>query len=616
MFCLGPSAILGQMYKNLQAFIADLERTGELVRVREAVSCELEITEIADRMVKAGGPALLFERVEGRKFPVFIGGFGTAERTARAMGVRNLDELATRVGNLLQLNPGGGGLKAALTLLPKLGQLKGFFPRRVRGGPVQEVVLRGDAVDLFQLPILKCWPLDGGPYITLPLVITKDPETGELNLGMYRMQVLDQRSTAMHWQLHKVGRRHYEKAKRLGQRLEVAVALGGDPILTYAATAPVPPIPGVNEFNLAGFLRGKPVELTRGVTVDLPVPAEAEFVLEGYVDPTEELVLEGPFGDHTGFYTLEDFYPRFHVTAITHRKNPVYPATIVGRPPMEDAYLIEASERLFLPAAQLILPEIRDYHMPPPGVAHNWVNVAIEKAYPGQAYKVANGLLGLGQMMFAKVLVVLDAGAPLKGPASLQAALQHALPGRDTLISRGPIDVLDHSSRAMGYGGKLILDGTRKLPEEGRGLPFVPQAHRQLPELPGVRQAQLPGIWMATFEKARPHQARAVAERLLNTPQSRGIRLLLLTDADTHLDFDEVMWAVLNNIDPERDAWVMEGVEGPVLVLDGTRKLPEEGFERPWPPKIAMDPEVVRRVDERWASLGLPPLPPKVARTP
>ncbi|MCX7741473.1 MAG: menaquinone biosynthesis decarboxylase [Meiothermus sp.] len=604
------------MYKNLQAFIADLEGRGELVRVREPVSCELEITEIADRMVKAGGPALLFEKVKGHRFPVFIGGFGTAERTARAMGVRSLDELAVRVGNLLRLNPGGGGLKAALTLLPKLGQLKGFFPRRVRGGPVQEVVLRGEAVDLFQLPILKCWPLDGGPYITLPLVITKDPETGELNLGMYRMQVLDRRSTAMHWQLHKVGRRHYEKAKRLGRRLEVAVALGGDPILTYAATAPVPPIPGVNEFNLAGFLRGKPVELTRGVTVDLPVPAEAEFVLEGYVDPAEDLVLEGPFGDHTGFYTPEDFYPRFHVTAITHRKTPVYPTTIVGRPPMEDAYLIEASERLFLPAAQLILPEIRDYHMPPAGVAHNWVNVGIEKAYPGQAYKVANGLLGLGQMMFAKVLVVLDAEAPLKGPASLQAALQHALPGRDTLISRGPIDVLDHSSRAMGYGGKLILDGTRKLPEEGGELPFTLQAHPRLPELPGVRQAQLPGIWMATFEKTRPHQARAVAERLLSTPQSRGIRLMLLTDADTRLEFDEVMWAVLNNIDPERDAWVMQGVEGPVLVLDGTRKLAEEGFERPWPPKIAMDPKVVRQVDERWTALGLPPLPTKTAKTP
>lgn len=599
------------MYKNLQAFVSDLERRKELIRIQESVSCDLEITEIADRMVKSGGPALLFTNVQDRRFPVFIGGYGTAERTALAMGVKSLDDLAVRVASLMKLSPGKGGLKAALAMLPKLRELRGFFPRKVRGGPVQEVAWKGEQVDLFKLPILKCWPLDGGPFITLPLVITKDPESGELNLGMYRMQVLDKQSTAMHWQLHKVGRRHYDKAKKLGRRLEVAVALGGDPILTYAATAPVPPIPGVNEFNLAGFLRGQAVELTQGLTVDLPVPAEAEFVLEGYVDPAEDQVLEGPFGDHTGFYTLEEPYPRFHITAITHRKNAIYPATIVGRPPMEDAYLIEASERLFLPAAQLILPEIKDYHMPPAGVAHNWVNVSIEKRYPGQGYKVANGLFGLGQMMFAKVIVVLDPGAPLKGPQSLQAALKHAVPGRDTLVSRGPIDVLDHSSRAMGFGGKLIIDGTAKLEEEGGPVPFTPRAHQSLPGFPGLQQKQLPGIWMATFEKNRPHQAREIAQHLLAAPQSEGIRLMLLTDADTRLEFDEVMWAVLNNIDPERDAWVMPGADGPVLALDGTRKLAEEGFARRWPPKIVMSAEIIRRVDERWSRLGLPPLPPQ-----
>ncbi|MER3554165.1 MAG: menaquinone biosynthesis decarboxylase [Meiothermus sp.] len=597
------------MYKNLRAFIAELERRHELIRVREPVSSELEITEIADRMVKREGPALLFENVEGKDFPVVIGLYGSAARTALSMGVPNLDALAERVSKLIQLNPGKGGLKALMGLLPKLGELKGFFPKRVNGGPVQEVVLRGEQIDLSRIPVLKCWPLDGGPYITLPIVITKDPENGELNLGMYRMQVLDKRSTAMHWQLHKVGRRHYDKAKRLGKRLEVAVALGGDPILTYAATAPVPPIPGVTEFNLAGFLRGAGVELTKGVTVDLPVPAEAELVLEGYVDPAEEPVVEGPFGDHTGFYTLEDFYPRFHLTAITHRKNAVYPATIVGRPPMEDAYLIEASERLFLPAAQLILPEVKDYHMPPAGVAHNWVNVSIRKAYPGQAYKVANGMFGLGQMMFAKVMVVLDEGAPLKpGLEGLIEALKNAVPGRDTLVTRGPMDVLDHSSRAMGYGGKLIVDGTKKLEAEGGAVPFTLRVHTSLPAMPGVNQKQWPGIWAATFQKKAPGQAKSLAEKLLSTPQSAGIRLLLLTDADTKLDADELLWAVLNNIDPERDAWVMPGAEGPVLVLDGTRKLEEEGFTRRWPPKIVMAPEIVRQVDERWEKLGLPPL--------
>ena len=571
------------------------------------VSAELEITEIADRLVKSGGPALLFERVVGKDFPVAIGLFGTRERTAFALGVENLDELAQKVARLLALSPGRGGLSALMGLLPKLPLLRGFFPRRVRRAPVQEVVLKGEAVDLTRLPVLKCWPLDGGPFLTLPLVITQDPETGELNLGMYRMQVLDRRSTAMHWQLHKVGRRHLEKAKKLGKKLPVAVALGGDPVLTYAATAPLPPLPGVSEFHLAGFLRGAPIELARGVTVDLPVPAEAEIVLEGYIDPEEPLVEEGPFGDHTGFYTPVDLYPRFHVTAITHRRGAIYPATIVGVPPMEDAYLIEATERLFLPAIRLVLPEVADYHMPPEGVAHNWVNVALRKEYPGQAYKVAYGMLGLGQMMFAKVIVAVDEEVPVKpGFSALQKALSHALPGRDTLLLRGPIDVLDHSSRAFAYGGKLLIDGTRKLPEEGGEAPFTLRAHSALPQDPEVLdQRQWPGVWGVALKKERPFQALALAERLLRHPESAGIRLLLLADHDTALTPEELLWAVLNNIDPERDARVTPGVEGPVLVLDGTRKLPEEGFNRVWPERIRMDPKVRALVEARWEEYGL-----------
>ncbi|WP_460378229.1 menaquinone biosynthesis decarboxylase [Thermus brockianus] len=594
------------MFRNLRAYLEALEARGELKRIRVPVSAELEITEIADRMVKGGGPALLFERVLGKDFPVAIGLFGTRERTAFALGVEDLDELAQKVEALLALNPGKGGLSALMGLLPKLPLLKGFFPRRVRRAPVQEVVHKGEAVDLSRLPILTCWPLDGGPFLTLPLVITKDPETGEINLGMYRMQVLDQRSTAMHWQLHKVGRRHLEKAKKLGKKLEVAVALGGDPVLTYAATAPLPPLPGVSEFHLAGFLRGAPLELARGVTVDLPVPAEAEFVLEGYIDPEEPLVEEGPFGDHTGFYTPVDLYPRFHVTALTHRKGAIYPATIVGVPPMEDAYLIEATERLFLPALRLVLPEVVDYHMPPEGVAHNWVNVSLRKEYPGQAYKVAYGMLGLGQMMFAKVIVAVDGEVPVKpGFAALLEALKHALPGRDTLLLRGPVDVLDHSARAFAFGGKLFLDGTRKLPEEGGEVPFTPKAHTALPEDPeALAQRQWPGLWGVALEKQRPHQAWEVAERLLRAPQSAGIRLLLLADADTALTPAELLWAVLNNIDPERDARVMPGAEGPVLVLDGTRKLPEEGFQRVWPERIRMDPKVKALVEARWEEYG------------
>jgi 4-hydroxy-3-polyprenylbenzoate decarboxylase len=594
------------VFRNLRAYLEALEKRGELKRVRVPVSAELEITEIADRMVKSGGPALLFERVVGRDFPVAIGLFGTRARTAFALGVEDLDELAQKVERLLALSPGRGGLSALMGLLPKLPLLRGFFPKRVRRAPVQEVVLKGEAVDLTRLPVLKCWPLDGGPFITLPLVITRDPETGELNLGMYRMQVLDRRSTAMHWQLHKVGRRHLEKARKLGKKLPVAVALGGDPVLTYAATAPLPPLPGVSEFHLAGFLRGAPIELARGVTVDLPVPAEAEIVLEGYIDPEEPLVEEGPFGDHTGFYTPKDLYPRFHVTAITHRRGAIYPATIVGVPPMEDAYLIEATERLFLPALRLVLPEVADYHMPPEGVAHNWVNVALRKEFPGQAYKVAYGMLGLGQMMFAKVLVAVDEEVPVKpGFSALQEALSHALPGRDTLLLRGPMDVLDHSSRAFAYGGKLLIDGTRKLPEEGGEVPFNPRAHAHLPQEPeALAQRQWPGVWGVALRKERPFQAFALAERLLRHPESAGIRLLLLADPDTALTPEELLWAVLNNIDPERDARVLPGVEGPVLVLDGTRKLPEEGFNRVWPERIRMDPKVKALVEARWEEYG------------
>ncbi|ALJ91880.1 menaquinone biosynthesis decarboxylase [Thermus aquaticus] len=594
------------MFRNLRAYLEALEKRGELRRVRVPVSSELEITEIADRMVKSGGPALLFERVVGKDFPVAIGLFGTRARTAFALGVEDLDELAQKVERLLALSPGRGGLSALMGLLPKLPLLRGFFPKRVRRAPVQEVVLKGEAVDLTRLPVLKCWPLDGGPFITLPLVITRDPETGELNLGMYRMQVLDRRSTAMHWQLHKVGRRHLEKARKLGKKLPVAVALGGDPVLTYAATAPLPPLPGVSEFHLAGFLRGAPIELVRGVTVDLPVPAEAEIVLEGYIDPEEPLVEEGPFGDHTGFYTPKDLYPRFHVTAITHRRGAIYPATIVGVPPMEDAYLIEATERLFLPALRLVLPEVADYHMPPEGVAHNWVNVALRKEFPGQAYKAAYGMLGLGQMMFAKVLVAVDEEVPVKpGFSTLQEALSHALPGRDTLLLRGPVDVLDHSSRAFAYGGKLFIDGTRKLPEEGGEVPFTPRAHPELTqEAEALEQRQWPGVWGVTLRKERPFQALALAERLLRHPQSAGIRLLLLADHDTALTPEELLWAVLNNIDPERDARVMPGMEGPVLVLDGTRKLPEEGFNRVWPERIRMDPKVKALVEARWEEYG------------
>ncbi|MEX2541381.1 MAG: menaquinone biosynthesis decarboxylase [Trueperaceae bacterium] len=608
-------------YRDLHDFIARLEQSGELLRIRETVSAELEITEIADRLVKRGGPAALFESVAGSDFPLVIGLYGSSRRTAWALGVDELDDLPRRLRELLDVRL-GGGLMGLAAQLPKLRELKTLAPRRVRNGPVQEVVWRGDEVDLDRLPVLTCWPQDGGPFVTLPLVVSRDPLHGDLNIGMYRMQVYDSRTTGMHWQRHKTGARHLESARKAGRRLEVAVALGGDPALTYAATAPLPPVPGLNEYSLTGYLRGRPLEVVRGLTVDLEVPAHAEFVLEGYVDPEEDWRQEGPFGDHTGFYTLEDEYPVFHVTAITMRRNPVYPATIVGRPPMEDAYLVEASERIFLVPAQLILPELVDYHMPPAGIAHNLVNVVIEKRYPGQAYKVANGLLGLGQMMFAKVILVTDQDvSPRLHREFWRTVLANALPGRDQQLSKGPIDVLDHSSRSWSYGSKLVIDGTVKHPEEGERVDgyraegdvatWQPNEERPAGELPyhaeiGDQHQFAGGFWFITTEKTRPEQGRHLGEWAARQTAARGVRLIGVVDHQTDpTDFEECMWTLLNNIDPERDLEVINDTfgSGPVWVLDGTPKLAAEGFDRPWPDKIAMTEEIKQQVDERFGEL-------------
>ena len=597
------------MYLDLRSFISALEKRGELLRVSEPVLSELEITEIADRTVKAGGPALLFENVADKDFPLVIGLYGTRERMALALGAKSLDAIGDRIRDLLDVKL-GGGLFGLASNLPKLKELAALPPKRVRSGPVQEVVWRGDEVDLTKLPVLKCWPGDGGPFITLPLVISNDPETGDTNIGMYRMQVYDKNTTGMHWQRHKTGARHLERAKKLGQRLEVAVALGGDPALTYAATAPIPPIPGINEFSLTGFLRGRSLELTRGVTVDLEVPAHAEFVLEGYIDPNEPWRTEGPFGDHTGFYTLQDLYPVFHVTAITMRKNPIYPATIVGRPPMEDAYLIEASERIFLVPAQLIMPELVDYHLPPAGIAHNLVNVVIKKEYPGQAYKVANGLIGLGQMMFAKVLLVTDEKVkPQEHLKFWQTVLKNAVPGRDSQFAKGPIDVLDHSSRSWSYGSKLIVDGTVKHDEEGENAAWTANdecAQGELPSHPEIiEQKQIAGgFWFLTTKKTKPGQGRDLAAWAAQQPEAEGVRLIAVMDDLTDpTDFEDCIWTMLNNIDPERDVQILEYGHGPVFAVDGTPKLKEEGFSREWPEKITMSPEVKDRVDERWSEL-------------
>jgi len=457
---------------TLGDFIAAIERAGELRRITQPVAARLELCEIADRVMKQplGGAALLFENVtldNGSRspYPVAINLFGSERRMSLALGVANLDDHAARITELLstQVPP---GLIAKLGLLPRLLEIAKFPPRPSASAPCQEVVWRGDEVDLGRLPVITCWPEDGGPYITLPMVISRDPVRGIRNVGMYRVQVLGPRTVAMHWQRHKVGAAHWRIMAERGETMPVCIAIGADPASVYSASAPLPPT--VDEFLFAGFLRKAPVKLTKAVSCDLDVPAEAEFVIEGYIDPREPLVTEGPFGDHTGFYSEADLYPAVHVTAVTMRTRPIYATTIVGRPPMEDYYLGHATERIFLPLLKLTIPEIVDYHMPAEGIFHNLVFVSIDKQYPGQAHKVMNALWGAGLMSLAKVIVVLDKDVDVRDPRNAWwIALNNIDPERDARFSMGPIDVLDHSSRAFTYGSKIGFDATRKWPEEG-----------------------------------------------------------------------------------------------------------------------------------------------------
>jgi 4-hydroxy-3-polyprenylbenzoate decarboxylase len=448
-------------FASLTDFIDALRRAGELVAVNAPVDPYLEIGEITDRVVKAGGPALLFRNVRGSDFPVLTNQFGTQRRMSMALDASNLDEVGARIANLIDFAPPAGTLVAKLRGAMRLAPFANAIPKVVKGGRIHDVVTT--KVDLTKLPVLTTWPLDAGPFITLPLVITKHPRSGRPNVGMYRMQVFSATETGMHWQRHKHGRAHAEAA---GAQIAAAVAIGTEPALTYAATAPLPPI--LDEFAFAGLLRGKPVELVHAKTVDLMVPADAEFCLEGYVD-NQDLRTEGPFGDHTGVYSLADQYPTFHVTCITHRRDPTYAATVVGKPPMEDAWLGKATERIFLPILRAMLPEVVDMNLPVEGGFHNLAIVSIRKTYPGQAKKVMNALWGLGHMMMlTRVLVIVDADVDVQDPRNVAwFVLNNLAPERDVVMMPGPVDDLDHGSYSVAYGTKIGVDATRKDASEG-----------------------------------------------------------------------------------------------------------------------------------------------------
>ena len=490
-------------FESFTDFVQALDQAGELIHIRQEVATELEIAELADRQMKSpqGGRALLFERptVNGRPspFPVAINTMGSWKRMAMSLHAKSVDEVAAELGSLIKAKP-PTSFRETIKLLGTAFDLRHTKPKLVKTGACKEVVHRFDPAPephlenwpkapecrdassspvqpptLLNLPIQKCWPLDGGRFITLPCVVTKDPDTGERNIGMYRMQIYDERCTGMHWQLQKVGARHGRRYYETGTRMPVAVFLGGDPVFTFCATAPLPD--GLDEFLLAGYLRKQSVELVKCETNELEVPAEADFVLEGYVDPREPLREEGPFGDHTGYYTLPEPYPVFHLTAITHRKDAVYPATIVGIPPMEDFYIGSASVKLFLPVFKMNFPEIVDIALPAEGVFHNLVFLSIKKSYPMQAYKIMHGLWGMGQMMFTKYIVVVDEDVDVHNTSEVLFRLcANTDPQRDSIFTKGPSDVLDHATSEIASGSKLGIDATKKLPGEGFKRPWPP----------------------------------------------------------------------------------------------------------------------------------------------
>ena len=456
-------------YPDLRAFIKRLEKEKQLRRIRTEVDPILEISEITDRVSKNNGPALLFEKPRGSNHPLLINAFGSYQRMNLALGVGSLEEIVGRMEELLEIQA-PEGILGKLKMLPKLADLSRFFPKLVRSGACQEVI-QTENFSLLDFPILQCWPQDAGRFITLPLVFSKDPESGKRNCGVYRMQVFDESTTAMHWQTHKHGAHHFREAQRLenasgSQRhIEVAAAIGSDPAVTFSGIVPLPD--DLDEMMFAGFLRREPVEMVPCKTVDLEVPANSEIVLEGYVD-LDDLKTEGPFGDHTGFYSLADEYPVFHVNCITHRKNPIYQTIIVGKPPQEDCYMGHAVERIMLPLLRKPLPEITDMHMPFEGIFHNLLLVTIGKRYPGHARKIMSALWGMGQAMLSKCIVVLDEGTDLRNyPEVVWQTLNNIDPERDIQFTLGPVDSLDHASRLPNFGSKMGVDATRKWPEEG-----------------------------------------------------------------------------------------------------------------------------------------------------
>jgi 4-hydroxy-3-polyprenylbenzoate decarboxylase len=603
-------------YKRLDEFLVRLEEAGEIIRISVPVSAELEITEITDRVSKlphAKNKALLFENVEGSKFPLVINLFGNPRRMAWALGVEDIDELNQRLGKLIdpKLPKGMGAMMSRAGEMFGAVRSIGLGPSKVKKAPCQEVIITENP-DVNIFPILKCWPHDGGKYITMTSVITREPGSGTRNVGMYRVQVYDGQTLGLHWQRHKGGKEHQDAGKeRQEQRIPVAIALGGDPAEMWCGSAPLPP--GIDEYLLAGWLRGRPVEFVPCVSQDLEVPADAEIIIEGWFDPNEHHP-EGPFGDHTGFYTPTDLFPVMHVTAITHRADAIYPTTIVGKPPMEDVWMGKATERLFLPLMKLFMGEIVDVNMPPEGVFHNLVIVSIKKKYPGHAQKVMYGLWGLGLMMLTKGFIVVDADVNVQDMEAVVREIGNNVDWRyDVTVVDGPVDQLDHSAIADSYGGKIGIDATRSTRPEFM-VPFPPPA-----PVPAEAVTKLVGAnWQACYQTLlvgldksalKPKDAMRALWELC--PDYNIV--ILDRDVDVH-NLSDVAWRTLGNVDWRRDMLISTGEVdhyAPAgqprghIGIDATRKDAADGHPRGWPEEIAMSPEIVALVDRKWKQYGI-----------
>ena len=585
------------MYKSLTEFIEKLEGAGELIRIGTPVSSELEIAEITDRMVKTegGGKALLFENTD-KGFPVLTNLYGSERRMAMALGMEQLSDISERFDTLIgTVTSPKENFIDKLRLLPLLGEASKWFPRTKSGrGECQQVILMGEEANLSLLPILKCWPHDGGRFVTLPMVHTVDPERGIRNVGMYRMQVFDDHTTGMHWHRHKTGARHYELYKSRGERMPVSVAIGGDPVYAYSATAPVPD--GIDEYLLAGLLRGKPVKLVKCVTNDIYVPEDCDFVIEGYVDPAEDKVLEGDFGDHTGFYSLTDYYPKFHITAITHRKNAVYPATIVGIPPQEDAYIAMATERIFLAPIRLVMqPEVEDMFMPSAGTQHNITIISMRQLYERQASKVALGLWGAGQMMFNKYLLLTPASTNIRSEEEMAWLMRNCDLKKSLIRSEGIYDVLDHATATCGYGGKVALDLTN-VAECTEQMTFD---NSSLPE--GiVADTILLDKWGALLLFA-DNDLKVDANEIAKATNCNYV--VIFDRRAEKMSANELLWLGAANTEPTRDIALC----GSTLVVDARAKRPNTNDENPsrWPNIVTADEETIRLVNSRWAEYGI-----------